>query len=401
MTRKISVLVIWFFVLIVSFLYVYAIGDNKIPANNFYYVSKNNWQVYISNIRDNIRLVNIKTNTKKINNGDLIFYNGEKLVRIIWDNNIKLINDKTTFFDDINIFIQSLDNNKIQELIKIYNNEPIRNYLIENILNKIGWQENIIKEKEKKQYFYNNSWRRLNMDGRIIMREDWWANETWWTPEKYMASCPSWNCWWWQTSARYKRVQENYKNNFEQIDNDNMLKIQNSFTKEYQEYIPVEQIFIHHTAWNLPMSKKEGISTIKWIYSYHALTLWWGDVWYHYLIDWAGNIYEWNRWWMYSVWTHIYWHNRWTVWISLMGNSKYTEKQLKSLEDLVMYLAKEYKLDLSSEVNVRKPELDWYEKWFVIWAHKEVDNDKPTDPNINMNTFRNKFLYNSDYNFTE
>lgn len=399
MTRKIASLLIWLFIMIISFIYVYALWEDKIPANNFYFISKNNWQTYLSNIRDNIRLANIKTNVKKINNGDLVFYKWDKLVKISWENNINLINEKTSFYDDIEVFINSLDDSKTQELIKIYNNEPIRNYLIEYIFNKIGWQEKIIKEKEKILYFYNNAWRRLYMDGRIITREDWWANESWWTPEKYTASCPSWNCWWWQTSARYERVQNNYKTYFEKQDSNNMLKIQHPLTKEYQEYVPVEQIFIHHSAGNLPMTKKEWISTMKWIYSYHALTLWWGDIWYHYLIDWVGNIYEGNRWWMYSVGTHIYWHNRWTVWISLMWNWKYTSAQLKSLEDLVVYLAKEYKLDLSSQIDVRKAELDWIEKGYVIWAHKEVDNDKPIDPNINMSDFRKKFL-NNNYNFS-
>ncbi|MER7930085.1 N-acetylmuramoyl-L-alanine amidase [Streptomyces sp. NPDC096057] len=55
-------------------------------------------------------------------------------------------------------------------------------------------------------------------------------------------------------------------------------------------YYPFQTITVHHT--DTPNADPDPASTVRGIYEYHAVTLDWGDIGYHFLIDEAGNVYE-------------------------------------------------------------------------------------------------------------
>ncbi len=111
----------------------------------------------------------------------------------------------------------------------------------------------------------------------------------------------------------------------------------------------VEKIIVHHTAEN-SNSIKSDIDIIRWIYYYHAITNWWWDIGYNYLIWRDGAIYEWRAWWDYVVWAHALWNNRSTVWIWVIWefqNGNMPSAQREWLESLIGYLSKKYGIDLN------------------------------------------------------
>lgn len=55
-------------------------------------------------------------------------------------------------------------------------------------------------------------------------------------------------------------------------------------------YYPLQSITVHHT--DTPNADPDPASTVRGIYEYHAVTLDWGDIGYHFLIDEAGTVYE-------------------------------------------------------------------------------------------------------------
>ncbi|WP_367322551.1 peptidoglycan recognition family protein [Streptomyces sp. HUAS ZL42] len=57
-----------------------------------------------------------------------------------------------------------------------------------------------------------------------------------------------------------------------------------------EKYYPLQSITVHHTAG--PNADPDPAATVRAIYEYHAVTLDWGDIGYHFLIDEAGTVYE-------------------------------------------------------------------------------------------------------------
>ncbi|MFE9022328.1 N-acetylmuramoyl-L-alanine amidase [Streptomyces sp. NPDC007808] len=57
-----------------------------------------------------------------------------------------------------------------------------------------------------------------------------------------------------------------------------------------EQYFPLQTITVHHTA--TPNDDPDPAATIRGMYEYHAVSLDWGDIGYHFLIDEAGNVYE-------------------------------------------------------------------------------------------------------------
>ncbi|WUB77297.1 N-acetylmuramoyl-L-alanine amidase [Streptomyces sp. NBC_00576] len=55
-------------------------------------------------------------------------------------------------------------------------------------------------------------------------------------------------------------------------------------------YYPFQTVTVHHT--DTPNADPDPASTVRGIYEYHAITLDWGDIGYHFLIDEAGDVYE-------------------------------------------------------------------------------------------------------------
>ncbi|MFI8534105.1 peptidoglycan recognition family protein [Streptomyces aquilus] len=57
-----------------------------------------------------------------------------------------------------------------------------------------------------------------------------------------------------------------------------------------EKYYPLQAITVHHT--DTPNGDADPAATVRAIYEYHAVTLDWGDIGYHFLIDEAGVVYE-------------------------------------------------------------------------------------------------------------
>ncbi|MFJ2607681.1 peptidoglycan recognition family protein [Streptomyces sp. NPDC091279] len=55
-------------------------------------------------------------------------------------------------------------------------------------------------------------------------------------------------------------------------------------------YYPFQSITVHHT--DTPNGDADPAATVRAIYEYHAITLDWGDIGYHFLIDESGAVYE-------------------------------------------------------------------------------------------------------------
>jgi len=108
----------------------------------------------------------------------------------------------------------------------------------------------------------------------------------------------------------------------------------------------VHAIIVHHT----DSEYEDSFEWMRDIYRFHSLGRQWWDIGYNYIIGYDGEIFEWRKWWDYSVWAHAKWNNISTVGISVMWN--YHEKpinslQYTSLERLIQELAIKYGIDLS------------------------------------------------------
>ncbi|MDH6220519.1 peptidoglycan recognition protein family protein [Streptomyces pseudovenezuelae] len=57
-----------------------------------------------------------------------------------------------------------------------------------------------------------------------------------------------------------------------------------------EAYYALQAITVHHT--DTPNNDPDPAATVRAIYEYHAVTLDWGDIGYHFLIDEDGNVYE-------------------------------------------------------------------------------------------------------------
>ena len=109
------------------------------------------------------------------------------------------------------------------------------------------------------------------------------------------------------------------------------------------------KIVVHHTAWSQVYDTEQAaLSGVRDIYEFHTLKRWWWDVWYNFLIDPYGNIYEWRAGGKDVVAAHTQWNNTKTVWIALMWNfdlAPPTPQARQSLVRLTTALAWEYNID--------------------------------------------------------
>lgn len=125
------------------------------------------------------------------------------------------------------------------------------------------------------------------------------------------------------------------------------------------------KIVIHHTAEDYTPLLTGGQDVVNKklqdIYKYHTVTKWRWDIGYNFLIDPAGNIYEWRAGGAGVVGAHAAWNNTSTIGIALMGNfniQKPTDEQLQALVKLSTALAKKYKINPTAKVDYFKPS-DW------------------------------------------
>lgn len=119
------------------------------------------------------------------------------------------------------------------------------------------------------------------------------------------------------------------------------------------------KIIVHHTAGDTSSftGKESVITYLKDVYKFHTITRGRGDIWYNFLIDPYGNIYEGRAGGDSVIWAHTNWNNTPSVWISLMGNfdiQKPTAEQIKSLVSLIAALSKKYNIDPTAKAEYHK-----------------------------------------------
>ena len=80
---------------------------------------------------------------------------------------------------------------------------------------------------------------------------------------------------------------------------------------------PTEFVTIHHTAWaNNP---ENPVATMRAVWYYHAITLGWGDIGYHFLVDQYGNVYQGRDGGHATEGGHVSRYNHYNIGICLMG----------------------------------------------------------------------------------
>jgi len=302
----------------------------------------------------------------------------------------------------------------LAKLQVVYTQLPVENYIIKALLSntisfgefqnttyntkqwnfKLNTHSNLCNNKPeqnplgKDRHFISNLGRDLTKNTEIIGRNERNADETLskpYPPKEDIEEKPTQQ---WEVDATNQMIRTNYLINFNDQDQKKAIKEEVNPERRPLEYFPADRIIIHHTASKLARTAQEWAAYMRNVHKYHGQTLWRWDVWYHFLIDWAGKIYEWRRWWMYSVWAHVLGHNRWSIGISLISDSEYPWPMLVSLVKLIVFLADEYDIDITQNWQFKNRNLTGLEDSPAVVAHKELTSRKPYDPMIDMNIFR-------------
>jgi hypothetical protein len=239
--------------------------------------------------------------------------------------------------------------------------------------------------------FYKTYGQRMlgNSNLKIISREEWGADNRYADPEFAKEICKKIYCYPEEYSPidnfsqeeylKAKELSINYKENFQNFDDFFRQKLQKENGVIY-EYLPIEELMIHHTAGKFTTSLEESKNELQRIYLLHSVQRKWRDIGYHYLIDGAGRIYEGILGGKYSIGAHTYWHNNGTIGIALMGDFRpghdtLTEPMKESLIKLIQYIIQEYHWDTTSQTfYLKKPDLSGRE-WstLLIKGHQELD----------------------------
>jgi len=221
-----------------------------------------------------------------------------------------------------------------------------------------------------------------NKDITIISRADWQAPINYSRADYYARYCESHedqcideNQNDFESDLTYLKLKDNYEKNFKLMD-DGLVKTKTINDNEY-EYMPVNQLILHHTAHVYDHTYSGSIDELNRIYYAHAVLNGWHDIGYNYLIDYAGNVFEGRGGGKYVVGSHTGYHNRGTIGIALMMNltkESMTPKMEESLIKLIKYLSQEYYLDLEKPDYLPSPDnssliLDTK----IIKGHNELD----------------------------
>lgn len=320
-----------------------------------------------------------------------------------------------TNFDRISSFFMWYDERFVQKVKNIYQQSPRENYVIKALLNNrlpaaefytinyntdttynirslndfcFAKPNKLHESLGRDRLFLNTIGKDLTQYSKIISRSQRWADEkmsmpvppsTWTTTP----SDPSGH-----TPTNVSTIRANYTKNFEPIDKPRTVMHSVNGIRRPLEYFPANRIIIHHTAGWYQATAQAWQEYMQSLQRYHGRTLWRGDIGYHFLIDGEGNVYEWRRWGMHTVGAHALGHNRGSVWISLMSDKYYSSKMLLSLIDLIIFLWKEYQIDVGWQSVLKNADLSGTEVGNNLIAHKEIDKGKPIDPAIPMDIFR-------------
>lgn len=204
--------------------------------------------------------------------------------------------------------------------------------------------------------------------------------------EKYMQK----TAWDRITNARNEYLSQNFK---DQVSIDKIVDYEWEFKlrRPLRYHFNKKAIIVHHTANKYSEFKdaEEIKSFLRRIYYYHAVTNWRWDIWYNFVIDQFGNIYEWKAWWAWIIWAHVSWNNSDSIWISLIGNFNEEEPTKESLDSLIKLstaLSKKYSINIFAKktyhiASSSSPYLTDTENYSLIW-HK--DAGKTACPWINL-----------------
>ena len=134
------------------------------------------------------------------------------------------------------------------------------------------------------------------------------------------------------------------------------------------------KIIIHHSASdNTKMkTKADAINYIQHVYKYHTLDNAWWDIWYNFIIDPFGNIYEGRAGWEWVIWAHAKWNNTPSIWICLIWNFENVQPTKEAMDALIQLsaaLAKKYDIDPL-----------WYTSY-----HKDSKTSPYIQSNVNYN----------------
>lgn len=128
------------------------------------------------------------------------------------------------------------------------------------------------------------------------------------------------------------------------------------------KYAPLKAVVLHHTASTNDYTAAQAPGIVAGIYYYHAVTLGWGDIGYHFLVDRYGVIYQGrdgdiNR---VNEGGHAYGFNTGTVGISMIGNfmkEQPTDATLDSVAKLAAWKLKAAKLNPMEQLTEKKSHL--------------------------------------------
>lgn len=172
-----------------------------------------------------------------------------------------------------------------------------------------------------------------------------------------------------------------------------------------QKVDKVNKIVIHHTADNLDGRSDEEL--LRAIYSYHAITRGWGDIWYNYIVGQNGAIYEGRAGGNYVVGAHAAYNNIGSVGISVLGDyekwrlNSFQKNGLKSAIDMVV---NRYGINVNANIMGFRPcrSTDCYPIQTVytkaLLGHRDVGITNCPGKNIynSLPIFRKEFAKNID-----
>ncbi len=325
------------------------------------------------------------------------------------------VQEFNAIFDRVSSFFMGYDELFIQKVKKLYQQSPRENYVIKALLNNripaaefysinyntdtnyaltalsdycFSKPNKLHEALGRDRFFLTTVGKDLTQYSKIISRAQRWADEkmSMPTPPSTWTTTPSDPSG--HTPTNVSTIRANYTKNFEPIDKPKTIMYSVNNIRRALEYFPANRIIIHHTAGGYQATAQAWKEYMQSLQRYHAKTLWRWDIGYHFLIDGEGNVYEWRRWWMHAVGAHALGHNRGSVGISLMSDKYYSSKMLLSLIDLVVFLGKEYQIDVGWQATLKNADLSGTEVGNNLIAHKEVDKGKPLDPAIPMDIFR-------------
>jgi len=235
----------------------------------------------------------------------------------------------------------------------------------------------------------------------IISREERWANESrrYWKSGLYdnvlkrRADYDLWVSWLWEDTWGFEQKKKNSeiqakRNSFLIRNYPADIAVDKTIEEErgddlvwpFQLVKNKRKIILHHTADALKYeSKDDAVAAMQEFYELHTLKHWRWDIWYNFVIDPFGDLYEWRAWGRWVVGAHADWNNASTLWVALMWNFDVdhpSDEALNTLKKLLTVLAFQYRIDPVKELPyftpiAEEPYLSVHMHDSIVW-HKDT-----------------------------